>query len=216
MTNKRRRSTYDDKTIGVHSGNIGSSSILLHSHAHPNPPVIHMVQVGDVLPEGTLLELSPPSDDGACVLAPQSHNVRELAAGKRIVIIGVPGAFTPTCSQQHLPGFIQQIDELRASGGVDEVWCMAVNDCFVMQAWGAQQGATGKVRMLADGSAVFSRALGVDLDLTARGMGVRCKRFAGVVDDGVVRVWNVEAPGKFDVSNVGTIAAALAELPARA
>jgi peroxiredoxin len=125
--------------------------------------------------------------------------VSEQTKGKRIAIFGLPGAFTPTCSAKHVPSYVQNFDKLRAKG-IDEVWCIAVNDAFVMGAWGKDQHCGGKVRMMADGSAVFTKALGLELDLTARGMGVRSQRYSMLVDNGVVKALNVEQPGKFEVS----------------
>ncbi|HEY4803246.1 MAG TPA: peroxiredoxin, partial [Paraburkholderia sp.] len=130
------------------------------------------------------------------------------AAGKRVVIFGLPGAFTPTCSAKHVPGYVEHYDALRAAG-VDEVWCVSVNDAFVMGAWGRDQRTSGKVRMMADGSAALTRALGLEQDLSARGMGIRSQRYAMVVDDGVVKTLNVEAPGKFEVSDAASILATL-------
>jgi peroxiredoxin (alkyl hydroperoxide reductase subunit C) len=132
----------------------------------------------------------------------------EVFAGKRVVLFGVPGAFTPTCSAKHLPGFVQNADALRAKG-VDQVVCMAVNDVFVMGAWARHEGVGEDMLMLADGSGVFTRALGLELDLTARGLGVRCQRFALVAKDGVVERINVEKPGEFDVSRAENVLAAL-------
>ncbi len=157
------------------------------------------IKVGDRLPEGTLTEMIDTERPG-CTVGPNNFAVGELTKGKRIAIFGVPGAFTPTCSAKHLPGYVQNSDQLRAKG-VDEVWCLAVNDAFVMGAWGREQKAGGKVRMMADGSATFTKALGLELDLVARGMGVRAQRFSMLVDDGVVKALNVEQPGKFEVSS---------------
>jgi len=125
-----------------------------------------------------------------------------------VVIFGLPGAFTPTCSAKHVPGYVEQAAALRAAG-IDEIWCVSVNDAFVMGAWGRDQHASGKVRMMADGSAAFTRALGLEQDLSARGMGIRSQRYAMVVDDGVVKTLNVEAAGKFEVSDAGSILATL-------
>jgi peroxiredoxin len=130
--------------------------------------------------------------------------VVDLVKGKKIVIFGLPGAFTPTCSAKHVPGYLQHLDALK-SKGVDEVWCISVNDAFVMGAWGRDQHATGKVRMMADGSADYTKKLGLDVDLTARGMGVRSQRYSMLVENGVVKSINVEAPGKFEVSNAETM-----------
>ena len=128
------------------------------------------------------------------------HTRSNLLSG----VFGLPGAFTPTCSAQHVPSYIEHYDELKAKG-VDEIWCLAVNDAFVMGAWGREQKAAGKVRMMADGSADYTRKLGLELDLTARGMGVRCQRFAMVVDNGVVKSLAIEAPGKFEVSSAQAV-----------
>src|SRR5262245_49985239 len=129
------------------------------------------IQVGDRLPDAKLTEFNKVESPG-CSIGPHGFNVSELTKGKKIAIFGVPGAFTPACSAQHLPGFVNNINALKAKG-VDEVWCVAVNDAYVMNAWGEEQKATGKVRMMADGSAEFTKALGLDMDLTKFGMGVR-------------------------------------------
>ena len=132
----------------------------------------------------------------------------ELFGGKKVVLFAVPGAFTPTCSNQHLPGFIDHADEIRAKG-VDDIICISVNDAFVMGAWGTDRGAGEKVRMIADGNGDFSKALGLDFDGSGIGFGLRCQRFAAIVEDGVVTKLAVEAPAKFDVSNAESILAAL-------
>jgi peroxiredoxin len=139
-----------------------------------------------------------------CAMPPKEVNVADAAKGKKIAIFGLPGAYTPTCSAKHVPGYVQQNDALKKKG-VSEVWCIAVNDAFVMAHWGKDQKALGKIRFLADGSASWTRALGLELDLNARGMGTRCQRFSALIDDGVVRTLNVEAPGKFEVSDAGTM-----------
>jgi glutaredoxin/glutathione-dependent peroxiredoxin len=164
-----------------------------------------MINVGDRLPAGKLQEYVEVEGDG-CSVGPNSFDVAEAAKGKTIAIFGLPGAFTPTCSAKHVPGFVANIDKLRAAG-VDEVWCVSVNDAFVMGAWGREQKTAGKVRMMADGSADFARAAGLTLDLTSRGMGVRSQRYSMLVKDGVVKTLNVEAPGKFEVSDAGTLLA---------
>ena len=156
------------------------------------------IKVGDKLPEGTLTEFVETERPG-CTVGPNAFQVSELTKGKKIVIFGLPGAFTPTCSAKHVPSYTQNIDKLKAKG-IDEVWCIAVNDAFVMGAWGKDQHCGGKVRMMADGSAVFTKALGLEMDLTPRGMGVRSQRYSMVVDNGVVKALNVEQPGKFEVS----------------
>jgi peroxiredoxin len=132
----------------------------------------------------------------------------ELFGGKKVVLFAVPGAFTPTCSNQHLPGFIEHADEIRAKG-VDDIICMSVNDAFVMGAWGTDRGAGEKVRMIADGNGDLSKALGLDFDGSGIGFGLRCQRFAAIVEDGVVMKLAVEAPAKFDVSSAESILAAL-------
>jgi peroxiredoxin len=161
------------------------------------------IKVGDRLPDGTLTELIEQETPG-CTIGPNSFKVAELTKGKRIVVFGLPGAFTPTCSAKHVPSYVANYDRLK-SKGVDEIWCVAVNDAFVMGAWGNDQKAGGKVRMMADGSATYTKSLGLDMDLTARGMGVRSQRYSMLVEDGVVKVLNVEQPGKFEVSGAETM-----------
>ncbi|WP_428421878.1 peroxiredoxin [Methylibium sp.] len=164
-----------------------------------------MLKVGDKLPAGTLQEFIEVEGNG-CSLGPNSFEIGKLAAGKKIAVFALPGAFTPTCSAQHVPGFVKHAEDFRAAG-VDEIWCLSVNDAFVMGAWGRDQKTSGKVRMMADGSAAFAQATGLTLDLTARGMGLRSQRYSMLVVDGVVRTLNVEAPGKFEVSNAETLLA---------
>jgi glutaredoxin/glutathione-dependent peroxiredoxin len=161
------------------------------------------IKVGDRLPDATLTELISEERSG-CTVGPNTFNVADLTKGKKVVIFGLPGAFTPTCSAKHVPSYVQNIDKLRAKG-VDEVWCVSVNDAFVMGAWGKEQQADSKVRMMADGSAAFTKAVGLEMDLTSRGMGVRSQRYSMVVDNGVVKALNVEAPGKFEVSDAETV-----------
>jgi peroxiredoxin len=161
------------------------------------------IKVGDKLPEGELQEFVDTETEG-CSLGPNTFKVQDITKGKKIVIFGLPGAFTPTCSAKHVPGYVQRLDALK-SKGVDEVWCLSVNDAFVMGAWGRDQKAGGKVRMMADGSAAYTKKLGLELDLIARGMGVRSQRFSMLVDDGVVKALNVEGPGKFEVSDADTM-----------
>ena len=156
------------------------------------------IKVGDRLPEGNIQEFIEVEGNG-CTVGPNTFKVQDLVKGKKIVIFGLPGAFTPTCSAKHVPSYLQNMDALRKKG-VDEVWCFAVNDPFVMGAWSRDQKAGGKIRFMADGSAEYTKKLGLELDLNARGLGMRCQRFAMVVDDGVVKSLNVEAPGKFEVS----------------
>lgn len=164
-----------------------------------------MLKVGDKLPAGALQEFVEVEGNG-CSIGPNSFDVAQITAGKKIAIFALPGAFTPTCSAQHVPGYVQQADALKAAG-VDEVWCVSVNDAFVMGAWGRDQKTAGKVRMMADGSASFTKGAGLELDLTARGMGLRSQRYSMLVVDGVVKSLNVEGPGKFEVSDAGTMLA---------
>ncbi len=161
------------------------------------------IKVGDRLPDGQLQEYIEVETAG-CSVGPNSFNVADLVKGKKIAIFGLPGAYTPTCSAKHAPGYIQHYDALKAKG-VDEIWCLSVNDAFVMGAWGRDLGAGGKVRMMADGSADYTKKLGLELDLVSRGMGVRCQRFSMLVEDGVVKALNVEGPGKFEVSDAETM-----------
>lgn len=161
------------------------------------------LKVGDRLPDGTLTEFIETETPG-CQLGPNAFQVADLVRGKKIALFAVPGAFTPTCSAKHLPGYVAQADALSAKG-VDEIWCVSVNDAFVMGAWGREQQAGGKVRMLADGSATWTRELGLELDLIARGMGVRSQRYSALIEDGVVTQLNIEGPGKFEVSDADTL-----------
>ena len=162
-----------------------------------------MIKVGDKLPDGVLGEFIEVETAG-CSLGPNNFNVSDLTKGKKIAVFGLPGAFTPTCSAKHVPGYVNNYDALKAKG-VDEIWCVSVNDAFVMGAWGRDQKSGGKVRMMGDGSAEFSKATGLTLDLTARGMGVRSDRYSMLVQDGVVKQLNREAPGKFEVSDAATL-----------
>jgi peroxiredoxin len=162
-----------------------------------------MIKVGDRLPSGTLYEFVEVEGNG-CSIGPNAFDIEKATAGKKIAIFALPGAFTPTCSAKHVPGFVEKSDELKAAG-VDEIWCLSVNDAFVMGAWGRDQKTAGKVRMMADGSGDFARATGLTLDLTARGMGVRSNRYSMLVEDGVVKTLNVEGPGKFEVSDAATM-----------
>jgi len=161
------------------------------------------VTVGDRVPDGTLTEFVEVQSEG-CSLGPNSFKVAELVRGKKIAVFAVPGAFTPTCSAKHLPGYVASAEALRAKG-VDEIWCVSVNDAFVMGAWGREQGTGTHVRMFADGSGEWTRAMGLELDLTARGMGVRSQRYSALIDDGVVTKLNIEAAGKFEVSDAQTM-----------
>lgn len=168
-----------------------------------------MIKVGDLLPSATLMEYVEVEGNG-CSVGPNPVNVTQAAAGKTIALFAVPGAFTPTCSNEHLPGYLQNADALRAAG-VDEIWCIAVNDAFVMGAWGRSEGVAGKVRMLADGDAVFAKATGLTLDLTGKGLGLRANRYSMLVKDGRVMRLNLEAPGEFKVSDASTLIAQLTQ-----
>ena len=162
-----------------------------------------MLKVGDKLPAGTLNEFIEVEGNG-CSLGPNSFDVEKSTAGKTIAIFALPGAFTPTCSAKHVPGYVEHAEAFKAAG-VDEIWCVSVNDAFVMGAWGRDQKTAGKVRMMADGSAAWTQATGLTLDLAARGMGLRSNRYSALVVDGVVKTLNVEAPGKFEVSDADTL-----------
>ncbi len=164
-----------------------------------------MIKVGDKLPAATLMEYSEV-DGEACSIGPNPVDVHKASAGKTIALFAVPGAFTPTCSAKHVPGFIERAGDLQTAG-VDEIWCVSVNDAFVMGAWARDQKTNGKVRMLGDGSAVFAQATGLTLDLNGRGMGTRSNRYSMLVKDGVVATLNIEAPGKFEVSDADTLLA---------
>ena len=162
-----------------------------------------MIQVGDKLPAGKLQEFIEVEGDG-CSLGPNTFDVAQLTASKKIAVFALPGAYTPTCSAKHVPGYVEKAAALKAAG-VDEIWCVSVNDAFVMGAWGRDQHTGGKVRMMADGSADFAKATGLTLDLSARGMGLRSNRYSMLVVDGVVKSLNVEAAGKFEVSDADTM-----------
>ena len=165
------------------------------------------IKVGDRLPDAKLNE-SLDFDGTGCPMPPKEVSVAEATKGKKVVIFGLPGAYTPTCSGKHLPGYVANYDKLKAKK-VDQIWCVAVNDGFVMGAWGRDQNVGDKVRMLGDGSGQWTKALGLELDATAGGMGLRMKRCSILVDDGVVKQVNVEEAGKFDVSNAETMLAQL-------
>ncbi len=162
-----------------------------------------MLKVGDKLPAGKLQEFIEVEGNG-CSLGPNTFDVAQITAGKKIAIFALPGAYTPTCSAKHVPGYVEKAAALK-SAGVDEIWCVSVNDAFVMGAWGRDQHTAGKVRMLADGSAHFTTAVGLTLDRVAAGMGIRSQRYSMLVVDGVVKTLNVEAPGKFEVSDADTL-----------
>jgi peroxiredoxin len=158
------------------------------------------IKAGDTIPSAKLMQ--------GTAEGPKEISTEDLFKGKTVVLFGVPGAFTPTCSAKHLPGFVQHFDALKAKGA-DVVACMAVNDAFVMGAWGKDQAVGDKVMMLADGSADFTKKLGLELDLTARGLGLRCQRFALVAKDGKITHVAIEAPGAFEVSKAEAVLGAL-------
>ena len=164
-----------------------------------------MIKVGDTLPATTLMEFSEVEGEG-CSIGPNAVDVAKATAGKTIALFALPGAFTPTCSAQHVPGYVEKFDAFKAAG-VDEIWCISVNDAFVMGAWARDQKTAGKVRMLGDGSAAFAQATGLTLDLTSRGMGVRSNRYSMLVKDGKVVALNIEGPGKCEVSDAATLLA---------
>jgi peroxiredoxin len=166
------------------------------------------IKVGDRLPDGQIQEYVEVETAG-CSLGPNRFEVDKLVKGKTIVVFGLPGAFTPTCSAKHVPGYLQRYDEFRAKG-VDEIWCFSVNDAFVMGAWGRDQKTGGKIRMMADGSGDYTTKLGLENDLRAGGLGIRSQRFSMLVKDGVVSKLNIEAPGKFEVSTAETMLKQLA------
>ena len=162
-----------------------------------------MIKVGDKLPAVTLAEYVEVEGNG-CSVGPNPVDVQKAAAGKTIALFAVPGAFTPGCSITHLPGYVAKAAELKAAG-VDEIWCLSVNDAFVMGAWARDQKAEGKVRLLADGDAAFAKAVGLTLDLNGKGLGLRSNRYSLLVKDGTVVSVNVEAPGKIEVSDADSM-----------
>ena len=164
-----------------------------------------MIKIGDKLPNTTLFEFIEVEGNG-CSLGPNAFEVEKSTAGKTVAIFALPGAFTPTCSAKHVPGYVEKAAEFKAAG-VDEIWCVSVNDAFVMGAWGRDQKTADKVRMMGDGSADFSKAVGLTLDLTGRGLGLRSNRYSMLVKDGVVKTLNVEGPGEFKVSDADTLLA---------
>jgi peroxiredoxin len=164
-----------------------------------------MIKVGDTLPATTLMEFVEVEGNG-CSLGPNPVSVATASAGKTIALFALPGAFTPTCSAKHVPGYVEKFSELKTAG-VDEIWCVSVNDAFVMGAWARDQKSGGKVRMLADGDAAFAKATGLTLDLTGKGMGLRSARYSMLVKDGKVASLNIEGPGKFEVSDATTLLA---------
>ena len=161
------------------------------------------IKVGDTIPECTLREYIDEETEG-CSIGPNEFKMSDLVKGKRIALFALPGAYTPTCSVRHLPGYVEKAAELKQK--VDEIWCISVNDAFVMGAWGRENNATGSVRMMADGGAEFTKAVGVDVDLSARGLGVRSKRYSMLIEDGIVKTVNLEeAPRGMDVSDAETM-----------
>jgi glutaredoxin/glutathione-dependent peroxiredoxin len=164
-----------------------------------------MIKVGDTLPASTLMEYSEV-EGGGCSIGPNAVDVAKATAGKTIALFALPGAFTPTCSAKHVPGYTEHVAEFKAAG-VDEIWCVSVNDAFVMGAWARDQKTEGKVRMLADGDATFTKATGLTLDLTGKGLGLRSNRYSMLVKDGKVTTLNIEGPGKFEVSDAATMLA---------
>ena len=161
------------------------------------------IKVGDRLPAGSLSEYVEV-ETAECKIGPNEFRVDDLTRGKKVVLFGLPGAFTPTCSAKHVPSYLANYDKLKAKG-VDEIICMSVNDAFVMGAWAKDQKTGGKVRMMGDGSGSYTKALGLEFDLTARGLGVRCQRFSALIDNGTVKTLNIEAPGKYEVSGAETM-----------
>ena len=164
-----------------------------------------MIKVGDTLPASTLMEYSEVEGEG-CSIGPNAVEVSKASAGKTIALFALPGAYTPTCSAKHVPGYVEHFDEFKAAG-VDEIWCVSVNDAFVMGAWARDQKTGSKVRMLADGSAAFAQATGLTLDLAKHGMGLRSNRYSMLVKNGKVATLNIEGPGKFEVSDAQTLLA---------
>jgi len=154
------------------------------------------IKAGDRIPDATLMKMT---DEG-----PKPVKTDEFFKGRKVVLFALPGAFTPTCSEKHLPGFLQTAEQFKAKG-VDEIWCVAVNDAFVMGAWGKDQGVNGRIRMLGDGSAAWTRQLGLEMDLTAKGLGVRSRRYSALIKDGVVEKLNVEKAGGLETSDADTL-----------
>ncbi|MFI5300860.1 MAG: peroxiredoxin [Polyangiales bacterium] len=166
-----------------------------------------MIKIGDRVPDVNLYESTEFGE--ACPVSPTPVSVATASKGKKIVVFGLPGAYTPTCSAKHVPGYVQHLDALKALK-VDEVWCVSLNDGYVMAAWGREEKAIGKVRFLGDGNGELTAKLGLEVDLTKAGLGKRMQRFSMLIEDGVVKQLNVEAPGKFEVSNAETMLKQLA------
>lgn len=161
------------------------------------------IKIGDRVPDATLSEYIETASEG-CSVGPNNFQVADLVKDKTIAVFAVPGAFTPTCSERHLPGYLELHDQIK-SKGVDEIWCVAVNDPFVMGAWGRDQKAGARVRMMADGSGEWTGKLGLELDLSARGLGKRSQRYSALLKDGVVTQLNIEDAGKLEVSDAKTM-----------
>jgi peroxiredoxin len=193
------------KTLTQHKRRTSAKMAISHSALTISQPEYFMIKVGDTLPATTLMEFLEVEGNG-CSIGPNPVDVAKATAGKTIALFALPGAFTPTCSAKHVPGYVEKAAEFKAAG-VDEIWCLSVNDAFVMGAWARDQKTDGKVRMLGDGSAEFAKAAELSLDLTARGMGVRSNRYSMLVKDGKVAALNVEGPGKFEVSDAATLLA---------
>jgi len=161
------------------------------------------IKVGDKLPEGKLQEYIEVETQG-CSIGPNTFSVQDLVRGKKILIFGVPGAYTPTCSAKHVPGYLANYEAFRRKG-IDEIWCLAVNDAHVMGAWGRDEKVEGKIRMMADGTGAYTRQLGLEHDFTSGGLGVRSRRFSMLIDDGVVKLLNPENGGKLEISDAQTM-----------
>src|SRR3990167_540811 len=164
-----------------------------------------MIQVGDKIPAATLMEYVEVEGNG-CSIGPNPVDTQKASAGKTIAVFGLPGAFTPTCSAKHVPGYVEHFEAFKAAG-VDEIWCLSVNDAFVMGAWARDQKPGDKVRMLGDVDAFFAKPTDLTLDLTGKGLGLRSNRYSMLVKDGVVQTLNIEGPGKFEVSDAATLLA---------
>jgi peroxiredoxin len=186
------------KGIGV-AGKVGARALPTPGIGDANMTI----QIGERLPEGSVQEFIEVETAG-CALGPNKFAVADLVRGKTIAIFGLPGAYTPTCSAKHVPGYLEKYDALRAKG-VDEIWCISVNDAFVMGAWGRDQKVNGRIRMMADGSGEYTAKLGLVLDLVAGGLGLRSQRYSMLVVDGVVRQFNLEQGGKLAVSDAATL-----------
>ena len=166
------------------------------------------IQIGDTVPDGVLFESIGYNDETHCPMRPAQVKVAEALKGRRVVVFGLPGAFTPTCSGKHLPGYVDRLEQFKAKG-IDEIWCVAVNDGYVMAVWGRDQNAEGKIRMLGDGNGTWTKALGLEVDSSVGGMGMRMRRFSMLVEDGIVKRFNLEQPLKFEVSGADTLLAQL-------